>query len=156
MLAASIASFEDSVLVIDKSNSCDNIAMLCKIGAKVFQNHPLLCKQFWSDWEEYNGGNSSTSPFPICILLDASHRLAIAALQAYGQGQVPKEFFLQVVAPFFQLLATLCHTSELVETTVATLPEGLVRHALLSCRLSLSSAGLPTITVTTRRIASSC
>jgi hypothetical protein len=144
VLAASISAFCESILAIDQSNSCDNIGMLCNVGAKVFQNNPLLCEQFWSDWEVYSSG-SSTAPgaFPICKLLDASHRLTVAALEAFGQGQVTQIFYVQAVAPFFQLLSTLCHTSEMVETTVTTFPEGLVRQSLLCCRLPVSSTGPP-------------
>ncbi len=141
VLAAAIAAFEDSVLAIDQSNSCENISMLCNIGAKVFQNNSVLCEQFWADWEVYSNG--STSGFPICKLLDSSHRMTIAALQAYTEHNIRQELFVQAVAPFFQLLSTLCHTTDLVETTLTTFPDGLLRQALLCCRVPSSSTGMP-------------
>jgi hypothetical protein len=141
VLAASIAAYGDSVLDIDNANSFENIGMLCSLGAKIFQSNPLLCQQFWADWEVYS--NDSSAIYPMCRLLDASYSMTTAAFQVIGEYKISKELFLQAVAPFFHLLSSICHNSQMVENIMATFPSGLLRQALLCCRLPLSNHGQP-------------
>jgi hypothetical protein len=141
ILAASVSAFENTILAIDQENSFDNIGLLCNLAAVIYQNNPLLCQQFWGDWESYISPDSPSSPFPICCLMDASHKLAVAALDAYNNSRLSDETFIPATAPFFRLLSSLSHAPHVVETTVGMLPEGMVRKALLSCRLAAAASG---------------
>ena len=141
ILAASITAYQDSVLDIDKANSFENIGMLCSLGAKIFHNNPSLCQQFWADWEVYS--NDSSATYPMCTLLDAAYQMTTTALRAVDENRISQELFVRAVAPFFHVLSSLSHTSEMVEIIVATLPSGLLRRALLCCLLPPSSLGHP-------------
>ena len=141
VLAASIAAYQDSILDIDRANSFENIGMLCSLGAKIFHNNPLLCQQFWADWEVYS--NDSTTIYPMCTLLDAAYQMTTTALRAIDENRISQETFVRAVAPFFHLLSSLSHTSEMVEIIIATFPSGLLRRALLCCLLPQSSLRHP-------------
>ena len=73
--------------------------------------------------------------------MEASHKLAVKALEALNDNRISDEMFLPAVAPFFRLLSSMCHTSDMVETIFAILPEGMVRRALSACRLPLGVTG---------------
>jgi len=145
ILAASISSFSENLLAIDRTNSCENIGLLCQLVAVVFRNNEPLCKQYWESWEAYLSSNNETrnrfsrnvtmlpSEFPICRLMDASYNLSREYLSQFINGQIPREEFLAATAPFFQLLSVLCHTSALVETMIEMLPPDMIRTALQYC-----------------------
>jgi hypothetical protein len=129
VLAAAIATFGSSILV-----SLENISMLCNLSYKLYQNNTMLCDQFWSDWESYSALDSSTSKFPMCSLMDSAYKLAVGGLEAVNRDYRAGEEFLSNAAPFFRLLASLAHNPTVVETTIAVLPKGMIRKALLCCR----------------------
>jgi len=137
VLAASITAYGGTVLAVDQSNSLENIGMLCSLGSKIFQNSPSLCQQFWSDWEIYS--TDASTVFPMCALLDASYQMTTTAFQIDDQGRISPQIFVQAVAPFFHLLSSLSHNSGTVDSIIASFPSGLLRRALLCCRLPPSS-----------------
>ncbi|VEU44435.1 unnamed protein product [Pseudo-nitzschia multistriata] len=135
VLAASIATFSDSLLAIDRQDSCQNIGMLCQLAAIVFGNNEPLCSQFWESWECYlplaAAGPANTLAFPMCRLLDASYNLAREYLAGFFQGKVPREEYLLAVAPFLGLLSALCHDPSIAESMVEMLPQAMIRMALV-------------------------
>lgn len=143
VLAASVSAFETSILAIHHPNACENIGTLCKLASIIYQNNPLLCEQFWSNWESYTSpeDDPNSGSFPICCLLDSAHKLAVAALNEYNNQQITEDIFIPATAPFFRLLSSLSHTSNIVETTVGLLPDGMVRKSLLCCRLIAPTSG---------------
>lgn len=136
LVAASIAVYKESVLAIDRSNSFENLGMLCNLGNKIFRNNASLCQQFWVDWDIYS--NDSSMPYPMCQLLDGSFQMATTALQAFVEGRISQEVFIQAVAPFFLLVSSLSHNADMVETIIGTFPQSLLRTALLACYLPFS------------------
>ena len=134
ILAASIAAFSEQLLAIDRTDSCQNIGMLCQLVAVVFRNNEPLCQQFWESWESYLGGGGSDGRFPICRLMDAAYNLARESLSELVRGQTTsRDEFLGAAAPFFQLLSVLCHTPDIAETMIEMLPATMIRTALGFC-----------------------
>ena len=149
ILAASIASFSESLLAIDRTDSCKNIGMLCQLVAAIFKNNEPLCQQFWESWESYlstsNNNNVkavSKHEFPMCRLLDAAYNLSREYLSGFVHGQVPRGEFLEGTAPFFRLLSVLCHTPTIAEMMIDMLPPTMIRTALKCC-VSDQTSSLP-------------
>jgi len=151
ILAASISSFSDDLLAIDRTDSSRNIGMLSQLVAVIFQNNEPLCQQFWESWESYlsrsnNDNVRNPTPqheFPICRLLDASYNLSGEYLSGFFNGQIPREEFLDATAPFFLLLSVLCHSADIAETMLDMLPPTMIRTAIQCCashNISHSSA----------------
>ena len=148
ILAASIASFSETLLAIDRTDSCKNIEMLCQLVAAIFKNNEPLCQQFWESWESYlsttnNSNNEKTiskHEFPMCRLLDAAYNLSREYLSGFVHGQVPRGEFLEATAPFFRLLSVLCHTPTIAETMIDMLPPTMIRTALKCCVSDQTSA----------------
>jgi len=120
----------------------ENIATFCTLASKIYSRNPSLCEGFWNQWEANEG--------PMCHLLQASHELAQAAMEAYDQRRLTEDSFLPATAPFFRLLSSLAYSQEAVETTVRGLPPGLLRKSVLACRLP--EGVLPTRAYETSRV----
>lgn len=138
VLTASVAAFP-SILSFDTNTN--NIEILCNLAAAIYQCNPLLAEEFWNSWQSFIAPNPPSVPLPMCSLMEASHRLATSALEAYNQQQMNNNMFVPAVAPFFRLLASLCHSSDIVQVTIGILPPGMVRTTLLACRLPTGVTG---------------
>lgn len=137
VMAASIAAFPES-LAIDQLISCQDLRLLCTVTAKIYENNCRLCQQFWDVWEMYLVSSSKLQiqrhhSFPICRLLEASHRFAAAALSSLLQHQISSESFVSAASPFFQLLSAFCYNSKITESIIDMLPSTMIRAALLCC-----------------------
>eukprot|EP00980_Cylindrotheca_fusiformis_P027194 scaffold19324_cov152-Cylindrotheca_fusiformis.AAC.9 len=139
VLAASVAAFP-SVLSLE-ADATDNIGVLCNLAAAIYQSNPPLSDEFWNSWQSFISPNPPSAPLPMCSLMEASHRLATAALEAYRQRRMNKNMFIPAVAPFYSLLASLCHSPDVVQATIGILPSGMVRTTLLACQLPVGVSG---------------
>jgi hypothetical protein len=140
VLAASVAAFP-SILSLDTASATENIGLLCNLAAAIYQSNPLLSEEFWNSWQSFIAPNPPSVPLPMCALMEASHRLATMSLEAYHQQRMNNNLFLPAVAPFFRLLASLCHSPNIVQVTIGILPPGMVRATLLACRLPVAVTG---------------
>jgi hypothetical protein len=140
IVASSIATFSESLLAIDRDNSCQNIGMLCQLVAVVFRNNEPLCQQFWDSWESYLDTTTSSitqkdqqQGFPICRLMDATYNLTNNYLEAVSNGSISKDEFLSAAASFFRLTSALWNTPTTAETMIGMLPKDLIRKTMLCC-----------------------
>jgi hypothetical protein len=137
VMAACIASFADPLLDVNQPNSIANIEILCKIVSKVYRNNRPLIEQFWAAWYVYEGisedSTSKRSKYPICALLEVSYSLAVEGYVAYSNRRVQQELFLSSVAPFLQVVSSMCDGPERTAAIFDTLPDGLIRDIVLSC-----------------------
>jgi len=137
VLVSSISAFP-TILSIE---STENLGMLCNLASSLYQASPVLSEEFWSLWQDYISPNPPEMPLPMCDLFHAAHELAKQALAAYQQTRISSDVLLPAVAPFFQLLASLCHSPDIVEATLDSLDAGLIRSALLACYLPEAVTG---------------
>jgi hypothetical protein len=140
IIASSIATFSETLLAIDRDNSCQNIGMLCQLVAVVFRNNEPLCQQFWDSWESYLDTTTSSTTqqdqqqgFPICRLMDATYNLTKNYLQAVSNGHISKDEFLSAAASFFRLTSALWNTPTTAETMIGMLPKDLIRKTMVCC-----------------------
>ncbi|CAJ1956519.1 unnamed protein product [Cylindrotheca closterium] len=137
VVVSSILAFPN----ILSTESTENLGMLCNLASYLYQANPVLAEEFWSLWQDFISSNPPEMPLPMCDLFHAAHGLANRALAAYQQKDISSEVLLPAVAPFFQLLASLCHSPDIVEATLDILDDGLIRSALLACYLPEAVAG---------------
>jgi hypothetical protein len=131
LLSAVSVAFEGTLLSLSHDGACQNIGMLCNLAILVHRNSPVLCRRFWSDWEEIYTIQREGATAPICRLLDVAHELATKT--SFGQT-------LQGLTPFLQMVSAVVHdasSTEMVLTQVV--PKGMIRKAIVFC-LSTNSA----------------
>ena len=140
IIASSIATFSESLLAIDRDDSCQNIAMLCQLVAVVFRNNEPLCQQFWDSWESYLDTTTSSTTqqdqqlgFPICRLMDATYNLTKNYLEEVSNGSISKDEFLSAAASFFRLTSALWNTPATAEAMIGMLPKDLIRKTMICC-----------------------
>jgi len=137
IIASSIAAFSETLLTIDRSNSCRNIGMLSQLVAAVFRNNKPLCQQFWDSWELYIATTTTQEDqqkgFPICRLMDTSYNLINSHLQALSNGKISKNEFVSAAASFFLLSSALWNTPTTIETMIGMLSKNLFRTAMACC-----------------------
>lgn len=137
VLVSSISAFP----TILSTDSPENLGMLCNMASSLYQANPVLSEEFWTLWQEFVSPNPPDMPLPMCDLFHAAHNLSKQALDAFVQNRISGEVLLPAVAPFFQLLASLCHSADFVEATLDILDGGLIRSALLGCYLPEAVTG---------------
>ncbi|KAL3940113.1 MAG: hypothetical protein SGBAC_005274 [Bacillariaceae sp.] len=138
VLVSSISAYPS---ILSTESSTDNLGMLCKLASSLYQANPVLSEEFWSLWQDFISPNPPEMPLPMCDLFHAAHDLAKRALAAFQQNGISSVTVLPAVAPFFQLLASLCHSPDIVEATLDILDDGLIRSTLLACYLPEAVAG---------------
>ena len=142
LLSSTIIGFQSTI----RTGNCislENVSMLCSLAATVYRNHPLLCDAFWKNLEVYTSVAPSqdgplTSNQALCYLVDAAHACAASALNAVAfaaaeQHPGLEEDVLLSLVPLLQLMSSLCSSSDMVESALKLLPNGMVRIALLCC-----------------------
>lgn len=136
VLISTISAFRETILSNVHEVFCENIGMLCSLASVTYQNHPVLCERFWSDWDSFTTKATGTNGDPLCYLLESAYTLSVSALNAaVGIEQQPglEEALLPALEPLLRLVSSLCSNSGMVQSVVGILPDGMIRTALLCC-----------------------
>jgi hypothetical protein len=133
VLAALVATLQDTALSLDHPGAASNIGMLCDLAAAVFRNEPTFCEPFLAEWSIYASPSKDRATLPLCFLMDAASKLAAAAVNhsVHDQTGMDNHFFLPSIAPLLRFVSSLCYNSDVVESVLNFLPAGLIREAFL-------------------------
>eukprot|EP00978_Attheya_sp_CCMP212_P002782 scaffold5680_cov54-Attheya_sp.AAC.1 len=145
VLASTIAVLLPAGTTTMDDSSISNIGMLCDLCASICRNNPVLCEQFWADWDMFcrsDDNDDDDEPQqsqqqqqqPVCGLLYSAHSLAGRALDMAQQqnGTVPIQ--LDAVAPLLTLVSSLCYNSTVVDAILKNiLPSSLLPACMRAC-----------------------
>ena len=142
ILAGTIRSFREALLSLQSPSAVDNICMLTDLASVLYRNSPILCDQFWCEWESFCQGDGmadgDSSDDPMCYLLDASHTLAVSTLIEMNRGAGTENsiiHFLKPLASFLRFIASMCANTATVYSIMDSdfLPEGLIATSISVC-----------------------
>jgi hypothetical protein len=139
ILGGIVMAFQDTILTIDTSMGSENIGVLCNLAAVVFRNSPILCAQFWNDWNVYTSPGSARYASPFCRVMDTAFTVASSAPAV--TTHLSEVHALQAGWPLLRLVSSLVHSADVTEAALTSvLPLGFIRELLQLCTKPLDEA----------------